>query len=132
MKESTIPTKTETPEAPAAATREESRTLVPAVDIFEIEDGLAVIVDLPGVDKDHVDVNVDNNILTIKGVVDKAEQGDPLYREYKLLDFFRQFELSDRIDQEKIRAEMRNGVLTLRLPKAEHAKPKRIAVDVAG
>lgn len=132
MKESTIPTKAEAPEAAAPATREESRTLTPAVDIFEIEDGLAVIVDLPGVDKDHVDVNVDNNILTIKGVVDQAEQGDPLYREYKLLDFFRQFELSDRIDQEKIHAEMRNGVLTLRLPKAEHAKPKRITVEVSG
>ncbi|MDX9972821.1 MAG: Hsp20/alpha crystallin family protein [FCB group bacterium] len=130
MKESTIPTKAEAPEAPA--TREESRALVPAVDIFEIEDGLAVIVDLPGVDKDHVDVNVDNNLLTIKGVVDKTEQGEPLYREYKLLDFFRQFELSDRIDREKIRAELRNGVLTLHLPKAEHAKPKRIAVEVSG
>lgn len=132
MKESTVPTKAEAPEAQAPATREESRTLVPAVDIFEIEEGLAVIVDLPGVDKDHVDVNVDNNILTIKGVVEKVEQGDPLYREYKLLDFFRQFELSDRIDREKIRAEMRNGVLTLHLPKAEHAKPKRISVEVSG
>jgi HSP20 family protein len=132
MKESTVPTKTENREAQAPDTREESRTLVPPVDIFEIEDGLAVVVDLPGVDKEHVDISVDNNVLTIKGNVEKADQGEPLYREFQLRDFFRQFELSDVIDQEKIHAEMRNGVLTLRLPKAEKAKPKRITVNVEG
>jgi HSP20 family molecular chaperone IbpA len=130
MKENTVATPTETPAAQAPATREETRTLVPAVDIFEFEDGLAVVVDLPGVPKDKVDVNVDNNILTIKGHVAGSDEKEPMYREFQLRDFFRQFELSDRIDQDKIQAEMRNGVLTLRLPKAERAKPKRISVNV--
>lgn len=132
MKETTVPAKQENKETAAAATREESRMLVPPVDIFEVEDSLAVIVDLPGVDKERVDISVDNNILTIKGTVEPHEQGEPLYREFQLRNFFRQFELSDQIDQEKIHAEMKNGVLTLRLPKAEKAKPKRVNINVQG
>lgn len=132
MKESTVPVKQENQEKQVASTREESRTLVPPVDIFEVEDSLAVVVDLPGVDKNNVDISVDNNILTIKGHVEKTEQGELLYREFQLRDFFRQFELSEEIDQDKIHAEMKNGVLTLRLPKLEKAKPKRISVNVEG
>lgn len=130
MKESTVPVTQENRETAPQATREESRTLTPPVDIFEVDDSLAVVVDLPGVDKQHIDINVDNNILTIKGTVEKMEQGEPLYREFQLRDFYRQFELSEEIDQEKIHAEMKNGVLTLRLPKMERAKPKRINVQV--
>ena len=128
MRETTIPQKTE---AQVPQTREETRTLVPVVDIFEIEDGLAVVVDLPGVGKDGVAVNVENDILTISGKPAEQPIGTPLYREFALVNFFRQFQLSDHVDQEKIAADLKNGVLTITLPKAEKAKPKKITVNVA-
>jgi len=129
MAEKTVPEKTENA---APETREESRTLVPPVDIFEFPEGLAVVVDLPGVDKDTVHVHVENNTLTIKGSGACHAPGDTLYREFNLMNYFRQFQLGEKIDQEKIAADMKNGVLTVRLPKAEEAKPKKIAVKVSG
>jgi HSP20 family molecular chaperone IbpA len=128
MAEKTVPEETATT---APETREESRTLAPPVDIFEFPEGLAVVVDLPGVDKDGVSVHVENNTLTIKASGSCRAPGDTLYREFSLMNYFRQFQLSEKIDQEKIVADMRQGVLTVRLPKAEAAKPKKIAVKVS-
>jgi len=110
-------------------TREESRTLVPPVDIFEHKDSLIVVADLPGVAKGDADLNVDNSVLTIKGKATAHPKGDAVVEEYALYDYFRQFELSEEIDQEKISAELKNGVLTIQLPKKEKAKPKRITVS---
>jgi len=118
-------------ETQVARTREEANALKPLMDIFEMEDGLGVVVDLPGVQKEGVDVRVENDILTITGKTDSPVKGNPLYREFELGNYFRQFQLTDHVDQEKIKAEMKNGVLTIHLPKAEKAKPKRIAVSVA-
>jgi HSP20 family protein len=135
MKEKTIPARKENAsgEMPQATpTREESRTLMPPVDIFEVDDSLAVVVDLPGVSKDGVSIDVNNNILTIKGTVQDTEEGEPLYREFRLRNFFRQFELSEQIDQDNIKADMKHGVLTIRLPKVEKAKPRKISVEVVG
>ena len=112
------------------ATREENRYMVPPVDIYETDKALAVIVDLPGVSKDSVDIRVDQDILTIKGKVNYEPPKDLIRREFGLLDFFRQFQLSDEVDQEKISAESQNGVLKITLPKAEKAKPKQIKVKV--
>jgi len=128
MKESTVPAKRD---QTVPSTREESRTLSPPVDIFENKDGLVVVADLPGVEKDKVDVRVENNVLTIKGTTASTLPATPQYREYELLHFFRQFELSETMDQEKIKAEMKHGVLIINLPKKEAAKPKQIAVQVA-
>jgi len=134
MKENTVPAR-KTEERTLAKredTRELENTLVPPVDIFELQDALVVVADLPGVEKDAIDVRVENNILTIKGAIAKeAAAHAPIYEEYGLGDYFRQFELTDTVDQEKIRAEMKHGVLTIHLPKAEKAKPKTIAVKVA-
>ena len=127
MKESTIPQKTETQ---APATREESRTLAPPVDIFETPDALVVIADLPGVGKDSADVRVENDLLTIKGVGKTQDKGDAIGREFELREYYRQFQLGERIDQAKIVADMKHGVLTIKLPKVEKAKPKRIEVKV--
>jgi len=111
------------------ATRNEVCTLTPPVDIFEHEDGLAVLADLPGVSRDGVEVGVDNDLLTVKGSVSYEPKGKLVHREWELTPcYFRQFRLSERIDQEKINAEMRDGVLTVRLPESEQAKPKRIEV----
>jgi len=112
------------------ATREDERAITPPVDIFEVEEGLAVVVDMPGVGKDGVEIHVENGILTIKGTAKADTKGDALYREYELADYFRQFKLSDTVDQEKIKAELKAGVLSVLLPKAEKAKPKKITVKV--
>ncbi|MBP8130552.1 MAG: Hsp20/alpha crystallin family protein [Candidatus Hydrogenedentes bacterium] len=129
MKEKTVPTKAEQPAAPD--TREETRALVPPVDIFEVNSGLAVVVDLPGVDKDGVSIDVHDDILTIKGAPQGTSVGEPLHREFELAPYFRQFQLSDEVDQDKIRAEMKFGVLTINLPKVAEKQPRKISVDVA-
>jgi HSP20 family protein len=128
MKEKTVPEKQE---VQVPETREESRTLTPPVDIFEVADGLAVVVDLPGVEKGDVDVRVEDNTLTIAGKAKAPIPGDLLYREYELASYFRQFQLNEEVDQEKIRAEVRSGVLTVQLPKSEKATPKTVKVNVA-
>ena len=116
----------------APASREETRSqekyITPPVDIFENSDGLVVKADLPGVAKEALEVRVDNNLLTIRGKAAHTAPGQPVYREYTLVNFFRQFELNDKVDQSKISAELKHGVLTLSLPKAEEAKPRKIEV----
>ncbi|MDH3442455.1 MAG: Hsp20/alpha crystallin family protein [Deltaproteobacteria bacterium] len=109
-------------------TRSQEQYVTPPVDIYETAEGLMVKADLPGVAKEGLDVRVENNLLTIRGKAAHAAPGDPLYREYSLLNFFRQFELNERVDQHKISAELKHGVLTLTLPKAEEAKPRQIEV----
>jgi HSP20 family protein len=111
-------------------TRHRERYITPAVDIYETAEGLVVMADLPGVTKDTLDVRVDNNILTIRGMSQHIATGEAVYREYELVNFFRQFELGEKIDQGKISAELKHGVLTLSLPKAEEVPPRQIAVSV--
>jgi HSP20 family protein len=104
---------------------------VPHVDIFESEDAMTLMADMPGVEKDGLSINLEENVLTIKGDVKTQETpARVLYREYETGDYYRQFSLSEVIDQEKISATLRDGVLTLVLPKVEPAKPRRIEVQV--
>jgi HSP20 family protein len=112
------------------ATREDTRYMVPPVDIYETENALAVIVDLPGVRKEDVEIRVDQDILTIKGNVKYEPPKDLIRREFGLLNFYRQFQLSNEVNQEKISAESKNGVLTITLPKVEKAKPRQVQVKV--
>ena len=117
------------------AGREETRSpeqyVTPPVDIYETQEGLVVKADLPGVARDSMDLRVENNLLTIRAKAAHVAPGEPIYREYGLVNFFRQFELNERVDQSKISAELNHGVLTLNLPKAEEAKPRKIDVKVA-
>jgi len=131
MPEKTVPARAQD-KVPLSSeeTRSQERYITPPVDIYEIADGLVVKADLPGVDKEGLDVRVENNLLTIRGKAAHTAPGDPVYREYGLVNFFRQFELNERVDQSKISAELKHGVLTLNLPKAEEAKPKKIKVKV--
>ena len=107
-----------------------ARRFVPVTDIFETDDALKVILEMPGVDKESVDVRVENDVLTIEGQVDLNNyQGlTPLYTEYNVGHYTRSFELSSKIDQERIGAELKDGVITLVLPKTEKAKPRKIMV----
>ena len=129
MTENTVQTTTGEQNVPE--TRAEEQTLRPPVDIFEMSDGLVVVADLPGAPKDQVDINVHEGVLTIHGKVKQEPVGTPLRNEFELRDFYRQFRLTDEVDTENIRAEMKYGVLTVTLPKAEKAKPKRIEVKTS-
>jgi HSP20 family molecular chaperone IbpA len=107
-----------------------TRSFLPTTDIFETEDALTVVLEMPGVDRDNIDVMVENGVLTVEGKINfnKYEGLQPVYGEYNIGPYRRSFRISSRVDQEKIRAEMRDGVVTLVLPKAEEAKPRRIEV----
>ena len=132
MAEKTVATRAQQKTTPSREeTRSQEQYVTPPVDIFETGDGLVVKADLPGVAKEDLDVRVENNLLTIRGKPSHVAPGDALYREYGLVNFFRQFELNEKVDQSKIAAELTHGVLTLTLPKAEEAKPRRIDVKVA-
>jgi len=130
MAEKTVEVRNENKAPIVANTREESRYLVPPVDIYETGEGLTVVADLPGVDKDSISVKVDDNILTIQGAPKHALDKDLTSQEFELAPFFRQFELTDAVDQEKIQAELKNGTVNIHLPKAEKAKPRKIAIQV--
>jgi HSP20 family protein len=106
------------------------RAFLPTTDIFENEDALTVVLEMPGVDKSNIDVDIENGVLTVEGRInfDKYKGMQPIYSEYNVGPFRRSFRISSRVDQDKIKAEMRDGVITLVLPKAEEAKPRRIEV----
>lgn len=102
----------------------------PHVDIYETTDALTIVADMPGVDASQVGIDLKDNVLTLQGRVGKAEiEGFvPLYREYREGNYYRQFILSEIVDQEKINARMSKGVLHLTLPKIDRAKPRKIEV----
>jgi len=132
MPERTVPVTTEAKNpVTREETRQEGRYLIPPVDIYETPEGLTVLADLPGVDRENADIRVENNTLTIQGKSSHIAQGDPVYTEYSLLNFFRQFQLSEAVDQEKISADLKNGTLVIHIPKVEKAKPKKIIVNVS-
>ena len=105
---------------------------IPAVDIYESENEIVLLADMPGVAPGEVDVDLRDNQLTLLGKVSLEERQERvLLQEYGVGDFYRQFTLSSRIDQGKIEASMKDGVLTLTLPKAEVAKPKKVVVKAS-
>jgi HSP20 family protein len=113
------------------ATRPREPYMTPPVDIYETPESLVVIADLPGIDPAHLEVQVDNNLLTLRGQSHYQVPGDQRYHEYTLMSFFRQFELGERIDQGGISADLQHGVLTLTLPKAAKAQARAITVNAA-
>ena len=106
------------------------RAFLPTTDIYETEDALTVVLEMPGVDRDNIEVNVENGVLTVEGKISfgKYEGLQPIYSEYNIGPYRRSFRLSSRVDQDNIRAELRDGVVSLVLPKAAEAKPRRIEV----
>ena len=104
---------------------------IPAVDILENPNEIMILADMPGVDGKDVDIDLREDVLTIRGSVSpvEAEKEVSVYREYNWGDYFRQFTLTEVIDQEKISAKMDDGVLRLTLPKKERVKPKKIQIS---
>jgi HSP20 family molecular chaperone IbpA len=111
-------------------TRSSERYIRPAVNIIENEEGLILTADIPGAPKESLDVNFENGMLTISAPAQHTAPGTSVYREFELADYYRQFAIPEILDHEKTRANYLNGILTLRIPKAEAAKPKRISVKV--
>jgi HSP20 family molecular chaperone IbpA len=117
------------------ATKEEKTTpgryFVPAADIFETEEALTVILEMPGVQKDNVNIALENDVLRVDGQIDFSNYKDmePVYTEYNVGHYTRGFTLSNKIDQSKISAQLDNGVLTLTLPKTKDALPRRITLE---
>jgi HSP20 family protein len=107
-----------------------ARVFLPTADIYETNDTLNVVLEMPGVDKGAVDIRVEDGVLKIEERLDFSKyQGlQPLYTEYNVGHYSRSFRLSSKIDQNKIGAELKDGVLSLVLPKVEEAKPRTIQV----
>jgi len=131
MAESTVATPEGQKPSTTESTHHQERYVAPPVDIYETQEGLVVLADLPGAAQEALDVRVEQNRLTIRGQARHGVPGEAVSREYALVNFFRQFELSENVDQSQITAELKSGVLTLTLPKAEEAKPRQIVVQAA-
>jgi len=106
------------------------RYFVPASDIFETEDALTVVMEMPGVDREAIDINIENDVLKIEAKIDPAKYDgmEPLYTEYNVGHFTRSFALSNKIDRQQISARLEDGVLTLTLKKMTEAMPRRISI----
>ena len=108
-----------------------ARAYLPVTDIFETDAALMLALEMPGVERENVNVKLENGILSIEGEINFAKYEDlyPVYTEYNVGNYARSFELSSDIDQDRISAELKEGVVVLTLPKAEKSKPRRIKVS---
>jgi HSP20 family molecular chaperone IbpA len=122
----------QTPQQPQAAGSRTVPALLPPVDIVEDGSGITLVADLPGVGREDLSIGVDGRTLTIEAPLKLGEANslDSVYAEVRANHFWRSFELSSDLDTGKIDAGLRDGVLTLRIPKSEQAKPRRIDVRV--
>lgn len=116
--------------APAELTTA-GQVFTPTVDIFETDQAITLLADMPGVNTERLTIDLRDDTLTLRGEIEsEASQGlSPLLAEYEIGTYLRRFSLSEVIDQARIEAQMKNGVLRLVLPKVEKAAPRKIAVQ---
>ena len=121
--------KREVEESGAERTRDRP-AFVPRADIYETDEAIFVVADMPGVDESSLDITLENNVLTINGYVEPTppEAYSLVYSEYREGDYVRSFRLSDEIDRSGIEATLKDGVLSLHLPKVKEARTRRISV----
>ena len=114
----------------AARAAQPAPATIPNVDVVEDDAGIAIVADLPGVSKDKLSLRIDGETLQIEGEMasDAPEGMEAIYAEVRVPRYRRAFTLSRELDTGKIDASLKDGVLKLRIPKAEHAQPKRIEV----
>lgn len=119
--------------APDAAVAREKNYLLPPVDVVEDASGITLYADLPGVPKEGLDLQVEGETLTIAGSIalPLAEDAAPTHVEVAVPGYRRVFTLSRELDTAKVQASFEAGVLTLRIPKAEHAQPRKVEIQVA-
>ena len=114
-----------------ASEHDTERAVLPRVDVFEDPSGITLLADLPGVPKDRLEIKVEGDTLWIEGTVQPLtpEGLEAVYAEVRVPRFRRRFTLSRELDAAKVNANLKDGVLTLRIPKQEHAQPRRISVQ---
>ena len=107
------------------------RYYAPVTDIYETDSGLMIVMEMPGVTKERVTIDLQGDVLRIEGQIDFSQYKgmEPVYTEYNIGHFVRTFRLPSKIDREKIAAQLEDGVLTLTLPKVLEAQPRRIAIS---
>ena len=112
------------------AEQEQQRTVLPAIDVFEDASGITVLADMPGVPKEQLELKIEGDALLIEGGVQQPTPDglEPVYAEVRVPRYRRSFTLSRELDTARIDANLKDGVLTLRIPKPAHAQPRRIAV----
>ncbi len=122
-------TRTGTTASPGAET-EQQRAVLPAVDVFEDASGITLLADMPGVRKEQLELRIEGDALLIEGGVQALtpEGLEAVYAEVRVPRYRRSFTLSGELDTARIEANLKDGVLTLRIPKQAHAQPRRIAV----
>lgn len=132
-KEMTATAKREIANEDRGETTRPTAIFVPDTDVYETEDQVVVVADMPGVAPDGVDVTLERRVLTIRGHVPSEAHDDyrRIHAEYGQGDFERVFTLSEEIDRDRIEASHKNGVLTLKMPKAASAKTQKIRVKAA-
>lgn len=120
----------ETKAASMQQSGEQERTISPAVDIFENNDGISVMADMPGVAKERLNIQIDNDTLTIEGEAEipMPEGMEALYADVRSTRYRRSFSLSSELDGSKADASLKEGVLTLRIPKREKYQPRKVEV----
>ena len=108
----------------------ECACFVPRADIYEVDDQIVIVADVPGVGEDSLELTLEKNILTINALIEPVEMEGftPVFAEYEVGDYQRSFKLSDEIDRDKIQATIKDGVLRLFLPKAAAAQARKISV----
>ena len=111
--------------------REQGYALAPPADIFEDADGIGIVLDMPGVTKDRLTVNADRNELTVEGdaSIDMPEGMEAAYAEIRSARYRRSFTLTNELDTDAIQASMKDGVLTIRIPKRAELKPRQIQIQ---
>jgi HSP20 family molecular chaperone IbpA len=107
------------------------RFYVPYSDIYETDEALTVLMEMPGVEREGVSIALENDVLRVEGKIDfsKYEGMEPVYTEFNVGHYTRSFALSGKIDRERIGAQLEDGVLVLTLPKGKEAQPRRIAIQ---
>jgi HSP20 family protein len=112
---------------------EQQRAVQPAVDVYETEASITLLADLPGVPRDQLEIHVEGDSLLIQGQAQPQTPADlePLWAEVRVPRYRRSFTLSRELDTSRIEANLKDGVLTLRIPKQAHAQPRRVQVNVA-
>ena len=110
----------------------DTRAMLPRVDVFEDDSGITLLADLPGVPRDQLDIKVDGDTLTIEGALAPTTPAglQPAYVEVRVPRYRRAFTLSRELDSSRIEANLKDGVLNLRIPKKAHAQPRRVSVQV--
>ena len=117
----------------SAVARRDTQAMTPRVDVIEDDAGITLLADMPGVSKDSLEIKVENDALLIEGTVSAAtpQALEATYAEIRVPRYRRSYTLSRELDAGRIEAQLKDGVLKLRIPKQEKAKPQRISVNVA-